>query len=404
MSHWGDGSYERTKSATWAIRARFWDEEKGRVRRIRRDTLQKNKGDARVVVRQWFADRDRHLMALHGVQVEPTAEPAKPLDLTWSEMRDAYLDWKLSTLNGGTFEFCARKHFDAFFIEDPLWSTVGVPHIVRYQAQRRRAGASKATVRNELRMLMAVQNHGIEMGLLDQRFFTRWSVKKLLGEIPRNSYRPWSEAEYEAFIAHLPEWCRRVVEFGWLTGFRRRQIEGLDWGTHVDLERKILRPIRQKKGNQIEFAYGIIPVLEELISEQRTWAISQGYPITHGAVFRRPSACRGRPHRRRVDRLVNWRNEWNAAMEAAKKDLPEFGRTISDFKEGLQFHGLRSNLVTRLLGLGIQPELIMRLTGHRSLLMIDAYNNPDDAQFAEAMAKLDQAERERRARRHLQIA
>ena len=47
--------------------------------------------------------------------------------------------------------------------------------------------------------------------------------------------------------------------------------------------------------------------------------------------------------------------------------------------------------MTRLLALGVQPELICRLTGHRSIAMIEHYNNPDFDQFADAMGVLNVA-------------
>ncbi len=38
----------------------------------------------------------------------------------------------------------------------------------------------------------------------------------------------------------------------------------------------------------------------------------------------------------------------------------------------------------------MRPKLITRLTGHRSLAMVDAYDRPGQAQFAEATTKMDE--------------
>lgn len=202
---------------------------------------------------------------------------------------------------------------------------------------------------------------------LDRSHTLEWGISDIVGEIPKLPQRPWLEDEYEKFHSKFPDDCRSFLGLGWLLGLRRAQVETLNW------------------------------------------AIDQGYPVTEGAVFRKPSDLpekyyrdRDEPrvsYRRRESGLTDWRHEWREAMKASKRDLVAFVEDRPGYKPGLFLHGLRKNVVTRLLGLGIQPKIIMKLTGHRSLAMADHYTEPPWEDFAGAMAKVERAERDRRERR-----
>jgi hypothetical protein len=96
------------------------------------------------------------------------------------------------------------------------------------------------------------------------------------------------------------------MRVGWLTGWRRDQIERLRLGTppagwanrsgtqqphgYLDTTTQTIWPHRQKKGQQIRVEYPKYPALATVIADQLEWRREQGFDVTDptGFVFRRP--------------------------------------------------------------------------------------------------------------------
>lgn len=382
---------------TWKVRAILFDAKTHKIRRMTRDTSQTNRRAAQAQADQWIADTRLKRAELRNEILGPVEDEP---DIRWSEMVRIYVERKVS--QGRSARINGRPHFEEYFcdtLQDPMWSQVRKPAIDRYVRLRLDAGAAKATIRNELRIIDAIQKHARNANRLDDKFLKKWSVRYYLDVIEENPYRGWDPEEYEVFKKALPDHCRFIVEFAWQTGFRRAQIETLDWGTHLNLARGTLRPVRQKKGRQIEFPFSVIPSLATLIEEIREWTVEeQHYPTDSGPVFRRPKVEHGDRRRGADDRIKDWRPEWNRAMAEAKKEMPTFGEDRPGFKPGLHFHGFRRSVVSQHLGLGTQRELIAQLTGHKTLSMIDFYNTALPEHFRDAMAKRDEAETARKAK------
>ena len=279
MANYGRGTLKKRKGyCTLRLHDQRPDGTWGRVTHVIQQTT---KRDVEREREHLVAERD-HKLRLRRDWVDVvernavTARTEHP-DPTWPELRDFYLREK------GYRGFGGRDTFDAFFaaLGNPRWSAVQTVHITRYRDQRREDGVCDVTISHELAMLGAVQTKAAKLGYLDAAYITSWSVEDLLPDAESLPHAPWAAWEVTLMMKHLPDWCARVVEFAALTGFRRNQIEAMRWVEHLNIERGVLRPLRQKRGHQIELPVTSLPgILQELIARQVRWSEEQGSTYT----------------------------------------------------------------------------------------------------------------------------
>ena len=385
MANYGRGTLKKRKGyCTLRLHDQRPDGTWGRVTHVIRQTTKRK---IELEREHLVAERDRKLR-LRRDRVDvvernaATARTEHP-NPTWPELRDFYLREKGEFYRG----FSGRETFDTFFkaLGNPRWSQFQTKHITMYRDQRREDGMCDVTISHELAMLGAIQTKGWKLGYLDKTFTVGWSVGDLL-DAESLPYAPWHDWEVVLFVKHLPDWCGREIAFAALTGFRRDQIESMNWVTHLDVERGVLRPKRQKRGHQIELRLSTLPgVLRDLIDEQVEWSREQGFDVTNpeGFVFRRPASYK------RGVRIGDWRKVWRRAFAACQAERADFAADLPDHRPGRQFHGLRSTAVTRLAAAGLQWKIISRLTGHRNPEMVSYYNRPGEEQFAADMERYD---------------
>jgi integrase len=130
--------------------------------------------------------------------------------------------------------------------------------------ERPAAKAANATIRNELAAL--------------RRMFTLAIQASKIAQAPHvpslrvsNSRSGFFEMEhFLAVLKHLPVDLRPVVEFAYLTGWRRSEILGLEW-RNVDFRAGEVRldPGATKNGEARTFPFSAYPPLGELLKWQR---------------------------------------------------------------------------------------------------------------------------------------
>jgi len=229
----------------------------------------------------------------------------------------------------------------------------------RYIRERLKAGARPATVNRETQLL----------GQAVRPFFARLGLPALTirhqseaGNVRQGFFE---RSDFENVVKALPEDLRDAARFGYVTGWRRGEIESLRWAD-VDHDAGVirLRPEAAKNGRGRMLA--LDDELAALIG--RRWAARQvpgpgGTTRVADLVFHR----NGEP-------LGDFRTSWATACEAAGV-------------EGRLFHDLRRTAVRNMVRAGVPECVAMEVSGHRTRSVFDRYNIVSEADLRAAMQR-----------------
>ena len=152
-------------------------------------------------------------------------------------------------------------------------------------------------------------------------------------------------------ISHLPDYLKDVVGFGYLTGWRRREITGLKWAD-VDLEAQTitLTGERSKNGQaRVLPLEGDLRMLMERRWQARLLEDASG-PMVTDYVFHRHG-----------EEIGSFHKAWRSACKKAGL-------------QGRLFHDLRRSAARNLVRSGTPEAIAMRVTGHRSRSVFQRYN------------------------------
>lgn len=161
----------------------------------------------------------------------------------------------------------------------------------------------------------------------------------------RNEF--FSREEIDALLLRLPEHLRDVVLFGFLTGWRKGEITGLQW-SNVDRSSAVIRlDPAQNKGRTVR----VLALQGELAALiERRWQARKVGRLLARHVFHRDD----RP-------LLNFYDAWlKAGREAG------LGRRW--------FHSLRRSAARNMSLQGLPEKVILSIMGHKTRVMFDLYN------------------------------
>src|SRR5262249_15671770 len=204
----------------------------------------------------------------------------------------------------------------------------------------------------------------------------------------RNVRRGFFEkAEFEAVVAHLPEYLQDFCRFAYLCAWRKGQIASLTW---ADVDRAagviVARAEHVKNGR----AHKIVleAELAEIIDPR--WA-SREYETPYGpALSRYVCHTGGRP-------VGHCRKAWASACKAAglvKPKLDGNGNPVTITVNGTQeavmlpsrlFHDLRRSGVRNMVRAGVREGVAMAISGHRTRAIFDRYNITSDEDLRQAV-------------------
>ncbi len=175
--------------------------------------------------------------------------------------------------------------------------------------------------------------------------------------------------EHEAILPHLPDPHCDIAEFGYRTGWRRGEIEPLEW-KNVDRDGGTVFLMDSKNGEPRTFPLrdeaGNLTELGELIEKRwkmRVYQTKEG-PKISAYVFH---------HRGR--RVWTFDEKWRKATEAARVPCR-------------LFHDYRRTAVRDLVRAGVPQAVAMSITGHKTDSVFRRYNITSDADKQEAIRKL----------------
>jgi len=261
-------------------------------------------------------------------------------------------------------EYAFKRLRKTFAGTPALWVARRVP---AYIEERRREGAKNATIKYEL-------------GCLRRAYAIATSPEHRLiayrptFELPavRNIRKNFIDEEaLGKIMAELPAHLAPLLEFCYLTGFRRGEAVGLTWEM-VDFAENIitLSPGTTKSGKGRIFPFGPFPRLLALLKARR--AAASAWELEH------PGERVGR---------VFWR-----AFDGTAQPIGDFHETFrraarSAGYPGAWLHDARRSAVRDLRRSGVSALDSMALVGHESLDMLKRYNIAIKDDLVEAIAK-----------------
>jgi integrase len=222
---------------------------------------------------------------------------------------------------------------------------------------RRGTTVAVATLNRELAALKRAFRLGIE-----QERISHAPVIKLLTEhnIRQGFVEPGT---FEEMVKHLADPINDVGRFGFITGWRKDEILSLKW-SDVDLEH---RRIRLRRENSKTGEPRVLVLTGDILAlVQRRWSARQ-YQTKAG------TALSEFVFHRRGHRIVDFRNAWADACEAAK--VP-----------GLLFHDLRRSAVRNMMKSGkVDQAVAMMISGHKTEAVFRRYRIVDESDIEKAL-------------------
>ena len=207
----------------------------------------------------------------------------------------------------------------------------------RFTLRRKEDGASNGEINRELAMLKRAFNLGIQAGKL--------IAKPHVSMLKENNVRSgfFERDQFEAVKWHLRDSLKMFVTFAYITGWRKRQIQRIEW-RQVDFAagRVMLDPgtTKNDKGRVFPFTQELRQLLEG--QKERTQKLQREKGIVIPWVFHREGK-----------RIGDFRKSWRTACR--KAGLP--GRIPHDF---------RRIEVRNLVRAGIPERVAMQMTGHKT--------------------------------------
>jgi integrase len=254
---------------------------------------------------------------------------------------------------------------------------VTVPRCDRYAQTRLGEGAARATVNRELAALRRGFRLAVQKGLVA----TRPEF-----EIPEehNARQGFFELEdFRAVQAELAAPLRPLVEFAYLTGWRRTEILTLTWA-NIDRTAEVIRlevgTTKSRAGRT--FPYGVLPALKALIDAQ--WEQRAGLFVFH----------------RKGRQIKDYYDAWHGACDrAAVRVVNGIKTIIRPALVGRIPHDFRRTAVRNLERAGVPRAVAMQLTGHKTEAVYRRYAIVAEQDLRDGVAKLAEIGKQKATRR-----
>jgi integrase len=227
-----------------------------------------------------------------------------------------------------------------------------------YVTNRLAGGKKAATVNRETQLLGQAFRLAVHRRVLTRTPYIR--------RLPERNVRQgfFDRAEFEAVVAHLPDYLKDFARFGYLSGWRKGEIARLEW-RDVDRHAQVIRlrpEVSKTHDGRVLVLDGELWALIE-----RRWVV-QGLATPEG------------------DRLVRWvfhrkgypigdiRKAWKTACR--KAGVPD-----------RLFHDLRRTSVRNMVRAGVPERVAMEVSGHRTRNIFDRYNIVNEEDLREAIRR-----------------
>ena len=212
--------------------------------------------------------------------------------------------------------------------------------------------AAPGTVNRDFAALSRMFTLAMQAGKLSRRPH----IPRLQEAQPRQGF--FEQADYLAVRSHLPSPYQDVLDFGYLTGWRRGEILTLEW-RDVDREAHLIRLRPEHSKNRTGRVLVLSAPLQAVIA--RRWhARALGDAHVFNEAFRH---------------VQGFRYAWERACKAA--GLP-----------GKLFHDLRRSFCRNAVRAGIPERVVMSMSGHKTRSVFDRYTITSEADLHIAAEKI----------------
>jgi integrase len=240
-----------------------------------------------------------------------------------------------------------RRHFEQVAPVD-----VTAARLREFVQTRLSEGVAPATVNRDLAALRRMFTLAVQAGRLSKRpHFPRLAESQ-----PRQGF--FEHAQYLAVRARLSGVYGDLLDFGYHSGWRRGEIEALEW-RDVDRSAGVIR-LRPELSKSKEGRTLVLSQPLEAVIAQRWQARALGCPF----VFHLGG-----------QRVGCWRRRWMTACKAA--GVP-----------GRLFHDLRRTVVRNLVRAGVPERIAMGVTGHKTRSVFMRYDIVNEADLRQASERL----------------
>ena len=236
---------------------------------------------------------------------------------------------------------------------------IGAADIDQYILKRKREGAKNSTINRDLQTIKRAYRLGIKKRLI----YDRPAIDLLDEDNVRQGF--FEPAEYEAIRRHLDDDCQPVIDFAYITGWRKSEVLNLEW-PQVDSKAGFVRLEPGTTKNRRARQFPITAELRAVLDRQKAKADQlKREGIICPLVFNRD----GEP-------IEGFKRQWKSACRRA--GYP--GRLIHDF---------RRTAVRNLVRAGISEGIAMKLTGHVTRSVFERYNITSEPDLREAGRRLE---------------
>ena len=229
--------------------------------------------------------------------------------------------------------------------------------VERYVAERLKAGKARATVNRETGALKQALNLARKQARLTRVPY----IPMLREDNARQGF--FEHADFEKFVANLPDPINDIARFGYLSGWRRGEIVPLTWDAVDRLAREVrLRTSKNGQGRVLPLDGALWDLMERRWTA-RTIQKKDGTTKLSEFVFHR----NGEP-------VVDFRKPWKEASKKAHV-------------QGRLFHDLRRTAVRNMIRAGVPQSVAMSISGHKTVSMFMRYNITNASDKIDALRK-----------------
>ncbi len=290
-----------------------------------------------------------------------------PQNMTFDRLAQWYFD--LRVIKKLAMYVVAKAHSQRFnhcFGDKPI-KTLKPVDLENFQIEKKDEGLSDsyidAIVTTAMRMVKKAADNDL---LSDNNLKPFRRIKKLLKKNANARDRIISPEEFYSLIKHLSHQYKPIVAMAYYTGMRRGEILKLTWG-RVDLKQSIIsldtagvdraKTTKTKMPRRVP----ICPELHHYLTKLPRKLHGRVFFNTHKAGLR------------------------SAMHRACKAAGLKHGRNVPG---GFIFHDLRHTFNTNARKAGVDPSVIMQITGHTTMEMFLRYNTVDIEDGKVAIDKL----------------
>jgi integrase len=253
-----------------------------------------------------------------------------------------------------------NMHVVPFFSETPL-NKISSFDIERYKKHRLEEKAAKSTINRELAALSHLFTKAIEWKWIDTRSVI---IKRFKEEQNKITYLTVSQIDRLITAAKNDQnpYIYAFIIIGLETAMRRMEILSIKL-KDIDLDRKIIHIPHSKTGmRQQPITSYLAEFLESYIKSSAS-----------GQIWLFPSEQSTTGH------SVNIEKAFRRVVSTAGLDPAQIVR-----------HTLRHTAITHLVQAGVDLPTVKRISGHKTLLMVERYSHQNGAHIQAALDKLEQ--------------